>query len=290
MKNSFYPNTELVGLFGFPIKQSFSPFIQNVAAEITGTKIIYLPFEVHSSALKDAVKGILALGIKGFNVTVPHKVKIIEYLNKLSEEAAVIGAVNTVVNELGKLTGYNTDVHGVFESLIPFKTEISGNEISIFGSGGSTRAVIYTLIKNFKPKKIHLINRTLEHSEVLKQHFKNKMKYDGIRVRELNQPDSIGIISSSALVVNTTPVGMFPNADDSILNESNYFVKDQIVFDIVYNPVNTKFLQLAEKSGAKTVGGLKMLVEQAGKSFTLWTNVEFPAEKVYKSILLYLNK
>ena len=114
MQNSFYANTELIGLIGYPIKQSYSPFIHNVAAELTGTKIIYLPFEVHSSNLKNAVKGSVALGLKGFNVTVPHKVKVVDYLNKLSEEAAVIGSVNTVVNELGKLIGYNTDVHGIY--------------------------------------------------------------------------------------------------------------------------------------------------------------------------------
>ena len=103
MQNSFYANTELIGLIGYPIKQSFSPFIHNVAAELTGTKLIYLPFEVHADNLKNAVKGTVALGIKGFNVTIPHKVKILDHLDKLSEEAAVIGSVNTVVNELGKL-------------------------------------------------------------------------------------------------------------------------------------------------------------------------------------------
>lgn len=290
MKNSFYSNTELLGLLGFPLKQSYSPFIHNVAAELTGTKIIYLPFEVHSSNLKDAIKGMVALGIRGFNVTVPHKVKVLEYLNKLSEEAAVIGAVNTIVNDMGKLTGYNTDVYGIMESISGYKSEINGNEISIFGSGGSARAVIYTLIRNFKPKKIHLVNRTTEHAENLKSHFKSKMKFDAISIRELNQPNAVDIISGSALIVNATPVGMSPNIDDSIITLSKAFVKDQIVFDLVYNPVKTKFLQLAETNGAKIITGLKMLVEQAGKSFTLWTNVEFPSEKVYKSLLLYLNK
>lgn len=290
MKNSFYPNTELVGLLGFPIKQSYSPFIHNVAAELTGTKIIYLPFEVHSSNLKDAIKGMVALGIKGLNITVPHKVKVIQYLNKLSEEATIIGAVNTITNDMGKLTGYNTDVHGIIESLAEFKSNIIDQEVSIFGSGGSARAVIYTLIRNFKPKKIHLINRNTEHAENLKTHFKSKMKFDSISVIELNQPNFADVLSNSALVVNATPVGMHPNVDDSVITLSKTFVKDQIVFDLIYNPVKTKFLQLAESNGAKIISGLKMLVEQAGKSFTLWTNTEFPTEKVYKSLLLYLNK
>jgi shikimate dehydrogenase len=290
MQNSFYSNTEFIGLIGYPIKQSFSPFIFNVAAELTGTKLLYLPFEVHSSNLKNAVKGSVALGLKGFNVTVPHKVKVVDYINKLSEEASVIGSVNTVVNELGKLIGYNTDVSGIQESLFPYKNQISGNEVCIIGAGGSARAVIYTLIRNFKPSKIYLVNRTEQHAEELKQHFKSKMKYDGIVSKELQQPDLISILTNCALIANSTPVGMYPAIDDSVLSISDVFVKDQVVFDLIYNPVKTKFLQLADSKNAITINGLSMLVQQASKSFTLWTGNEFPTEKVYKSLLLYVTK
>lgn len=290
MQNSFYANTELIGLIGFPIKQSFSPFIHNVAAELTGTRIIYLPFEVHSSNLKNAVRGMVALGLKGFNVTVPHKVKVVDYVNKLSEEAAVIGSVNTVVNELGKLIGYNTDVNGILDSLTQYKSQISGNEVCVIGAGGSARAVIYTLARYFKPQKIYLVNRTDQHAEALKQHFKSKMKFDGIVTKELQQPDLITVLNNCSLIVNSTPVGMFPTSDDSVLSTADVFVKDQIVFDLVYNPVKTKFLQLAESKNAVTINGLNMLVQQAAKSFTLWTGNEFPTEKVYKSLLLYVTK
>jgi shikimate dehydrogenase len=290
MQNSFYTNTELIGLIGYPIKQSYSPFIHNVAAELTGTKIIYLPFEVHSSNLKNAVRGMVALGIKGFNITIPHKVKVVDYLNKLSEEATVIGSVNTVVNELGKLVGYNTDVQGILESLSPFKSQISGNEFCVIGAGGSARAVIYTLIRNFKPKKIYLVNRTEQHADSLKHHFKSKMKYDYIVTKELQHPDLIGLLNNCALIVNATPVGMYPAVDDSILSMADVFVKDQVVFDLVYNPINTKFLQLAESKSAIAFNGLNMLVHQAAKSFNLWTGKEFPVEKVYKSLLLYSTK
>ena len=290
MQNSFYANTELIGLIGYPIKQSFSPFIHNVAAELTGTRILYLPFEVHSTNLKDAVKGTVALGLRGFNVTVPHKVKIVDFINKLSEEAAVIGSVNTVVNELGKLIGYNTDVNGVVESLSPYKSQINGNQVCVLGAGGSARAVIYTLIRNFKPSKIILINRTEQYAETLKQHFKSKMKFDGIVTKELQQPDLKSLLNSCTLIANCTSVGMYPDTDDSIFTNSDVFVKDQIVFDLVYNPVKTKFLEFAESKGAVAVNGLNMLVQQAAKAFTLWTGNEFPTEKVYKSLLLYVTK
>jgi len=290
MQNSFYSNVELVGLIGYPIRQSFSPFIHNVAAELTGTKLIYLPFEVHSTNLKNAVKGITALGLKGFNVTVPHKVSAVDFMSKLSEEASVTGSVNTVVNELGKLIGYNTDVYGIVESLQSYKSHISSNEVSIIGAGGSARSVIYALIRNFKPKKIYLINRTPEHSETIKQHFKSKMKFDGIVTKELQQPDLINVLSNCSLIVNSTPVGMYPTIDDSVLSTADVFVKDQIVFDLVYNPVKTKFLQLADSRNAVTINGLNMLVQQAAKSFNLWTGNEFPTEKIYKSLLLYVSK
>lgn len=290
MQNSFYSNTEIIGLIGYPIKQSFSPFIHNVAAELTGTRLIYLPFEVHSTNLKNAVKGIVALGLKGFNVTVPHKVKVVDFINQLSEEASVTGSVNTVVNEMGKLIGYNTDVHGIVETLSPFKSKINGSEVCVLGAGGSARAVIYTLIRNFKPSKIFLINRTEQYAETLKQHFKSKMKFDGIVIKELMQPELVSILNNCSLIVNSTSVGMYPAQDDSILNTSDIFIKDQIVFDLVYNPVKTKFLQMAESKGAVPVNGLNMLVHQAAKSFNLWTGKEFPLEKVYKSLLLYVTK
>lgn len=290
MQNSFYSSVELVGLIGYPIKQSFSPFIHNVAAELTGTKLIYLPFEVHSSNLKSAVKGITALGLKGFNVTVPHKVSVVDFMSKLSEEASVTGSVNTVVNELGKLIGYNTDVYGIYESLQAHKSQISSNEVAVIGAGGSSRSVIYTLIRNFKPKKIYLINRTSEHSEAIKQHFKSKMRFDSIITKDLQQPDLLNVINGCALVINCTPVGMYPEVDDTVVNNPELFVKNQIVFDLVYNPVKTKFLQIAELSGATTINGLNMLVLQAAKSFNLWTGVEFPIDRVYKSLLLYLSK
>jgi shikimate dehydrogenase len=290
MQNSFYANTELIGLIGYPIKQSFSPFIHNVAAELTGTKLIYMPFEVHSSNLKNAVRGMVALGLKGFNVTVPHKVKVVDYINKLSEEASVIGSVNTVVNEQGKLIGYNTDVNGIVESLSQYKSQISGNEVCVIGAGGSARAVIYALIRNYKPQKIYLVNRTEQHAEALKQHFKSKMKFNDIVTKELQQPDLINVLNNCSLIVNSTPVGMYPTMDDIVLSTPDVFVKDQVVFDLVYNPVKTKFLQLAESKGAVAVNGLNMLVQQAAKSFTLWTGNEFPTEKVYKSLLLYVSK
>lgn len=290
MKNSFYNNTELIGLIGNPIKQTYSPFIHNVAIELTKLNYIYLPFSVPASNLNNALKGMIGLGIKGFNVTIPHKVKILDYLTDLSEEAAATGAVNTVVNDQGKLTGYNTDVNGVIETLLPYKDDITGSELAVIGSGGSARAVLYVLIRYFKPKKINLINRTEHRTEAIRTYFRDKMKFDSFTTHELFPPDLVETFAGSKLIINATPVGMYPETDDNVTSIPESFNENQIVFDLVYNPVKTNFLKLAESRGAVALDGISMLVHQAAKSFHLWTGVEMPVEEISKSLKLFISK
>ncbi|MEP0860069.1 MAG: shikimate dehydrogenase [Ignavibacterium sp.] len=290
MKDSMHLKTQLVGLIGHPIKHTYSPFIHNVAFELTGLDYIYLPFNVVPANLKSAIKGLVALGYRGFNVTIPHKVKVKEFMSKVSEEASFVGAINTVLIEEGKLFGYNTDVSGVLESLYSYRKEISDNECVVIGAGGSARAVIYTLIKHFKPSKIHLVNRTEQRAETLRQFFKTKMKFDSFTVNELIPPDIKDIIKNSVLIVNATSVGMYPDEDDAVLTQKDLFSKQQIVFDLVYNPVQTKLLKLAQSNGARTVDGIKMLINQAAKSFEIWTGEKMPVEQVEKALLLKINK
>lgn len=285
MKDSFKTNTKLLGLIGHPIKHTYSPYLHNIAIEMTGVNYVFLPFDVLPTNLKNAVKGILTLGIAGVSVTIPHKENIIRYLNGLSEEASTIGAVNTIVNDLGKLQGYNTDAEGVLETLLPFKSRIAGEEVTLIGAGGASRAVIYTLIRHFKPKQINLINRTERRAEVLKEHFAAKMRYDSFQVFELFPPDLVSVFKNSSLIINATSVGMFPENDDTITTLSKSFSKDQIVFDLVYNPPKTKLLEIAEAEGAKTVDGLTMLIHQAIRSFELWTAQTLEFEKLYRALL-----
>jgi shikimate dehydrogenase len=288
MKNSYHLNTYLTGLLGHPIKHSYSPLIHNVAFQLLNLDYVFLPFDVPPASLKTALKGMIALGIKGFNITIPHKENITQFMNNVSEEASIIGAVNTVVNDLGKLNGYNTDVNGVYETLAPFKEEITGNEVSVVGAGGAARAVIYTLIRYFKPSTIYLINRTEQRAETLKSYFRDKMKYDSFKTRELFPPDLIDVFKNSKLIVNATSVGMFPDSDDAITSLSNSFAKGQIVFDLVYNPPLTQLLKTAAAEGATTIDGLKMLVHQAAKSFELWTGEIMPVDEIHKTLQLYI--
>ncbi|MHB8905534.1 MAG: shikimate dehydrogenase [Melioribacteraceae bacterium] len=287
-QNKFNHNTKIIGVIGHPIKQSYSPLMHNIAFEIAGLNFIYLPFDVPSNSLKDAMKGMIALGIKGFNVTLPLKEKILPLLKDVSEEANIIGAVNTVVNDDGILRGYNTDVAGIVESLNPFKDEIAGAKISVIGTGGAARSVIYALIRTFKVGQINIINRTEQTAESLKEYFSVKMIHNDFKAHALVPPDLVETFRNSKLIINTTPMGMFPDIDDSATTIKDSFMKGQIVFDVVYNPVKTKLLRLAESQGATIITGLKMFVEQGAKAFELWTGEQMEKEKVYRAIESYL--
>ncbi len=289
-QNKFNNNTQIIGVIGHPIKHSFSPLMHNISFDLLDLNYIYLPFDVPASNLKDALKGMVALGIKGLNVTLPHKEKIISLLKETSEEANIIGAVNTIVNEEGILHGYNTDVYGVVETLMPFKDEIAGKTVSVIGAGGAARSTIYALIRYFKAERINIINRTEQTAESLKEYFITKMLFNEIHSYELVPPDLVDVFRDSKLIINATSMGMFPEVDDSPTTIPESFTKDQIVFDLIYTPLQTKFLKLAASQGAITLNGLRMLVEQGSKAFELWTGQKMPIDQVYKALVSYLTE
>ncbi len=282
LTDKFDNNKTLVGIIGHPIRHSYSPFMHNTSFKMRELDYIYLPFDILASNLEDALKGMVALGIKGFNVTLPYKEKIMDFLSDISEEAVVIGAVNTIVNESGKLMGFNTDVDGIHSVLEPYKEKLENSTISVIGAGGAARSVIYSLIRNFKPRKINIINRTEEKAESLKEYFSAKMLFEKIEAFELIPPDIVELLNTSALIVNATSIGMLPDEDDAPTTIADSFRKDQLVFDLIYNPIDTKFLKLAKSQGAVTINGLKMFVRQGAKSFELWTGEQIIEEEIYK--------
>jgi len=284
MRDLLKIKTNLIGLVGHPIKQTYSPFIHNLALKIKDLDYYYVPFDVDSVNFKKAVKGIISLNFIGFNVTIPYKTKVLPLLNHLSDESSIIGSVNTVVINEGNLYGYNTDVNGIIETLLPYKNDLIDEVYTIFGAGGSARAVIYTLIKHFKPRKINLINRTEDRALNVKDIFNEKMKFDAIEVLKLAPPDLVDEVQNSKLVINTTPLGMIPEVDDAVVNSEKFFNKNQIVFDLIYNPQLTKFLNFARQSNAEIINGIGMLIHQAAKSFELWTSEKFPIDEVKSSL------
>jgi shikimate dehydrogenase len=277
-------STKVVGIIGHPIKQSFSPQMHNKSFELLDLNFVYLAFDVLGNQLKESLKAMSLLGIKGFNVTIPHKEKIMQYMDHVSEEAASVGAVNTVVNEGNIFSGYNTDINGIIESLNPYKKEIAKSTASIIGAGGAARAVIYALIRHFKIKKINLINRTEERSEALKDYFKGKMHFENLSTYELMAKENLALFQSSKLIINTTSIGMFPSIEDSPTELKESFNSSQIVFDLIYNPLRTKFLELAAEQGATTINGLKMFVVQGAKSFELWTGEKMDVDFIYEQL------
>ena len=275
-------NTKVVGVIGHPIKHSLSPIMHNYAFNKLDLNYVYLPFDINPANLKEALRGMAALGITGFNVTIPHKERIVEYLDELSDGAKIVNAVNTVVNENGKLLGYNTDIDGIAKTLEDFKEKLNGKTVSLFGAGGAARAVIYTLITRFNIKEINIINRTVERAESLKDYFTSKLLFEKIKTYELIPPDLVKVLQNSTLIINTTSIGMSPEEDDTPTSIPESFNKNQIVFDVIYTPRKTKLLEIAESRNAITLNGLKMFIEQGAKAFELWTNKKMPVEKIEK--------
>lgn len=282
-------SSKIVGILGHPIRHSLSPMMHNRAFELLNLNTIYLPFDVPGASLKEAIKGMKALGFLGANVTIPHKERIVPYLDEVSEEASMIGAVNTITIESGKLYGYNTDVTGIYETLLDYRESLSGAEVSIFGAGGAARSLIYSLIRHFKVGRINLFNRTVQKAEELKEYFTTKMIFENIAVYELVPPDIVERLNRSKLLANTSSIGMYPSIDDSPTTIEASFNKEQIVFDVVYNPVKTKLLQLGETQGAVVLDGLKMFVEQGARAFELWTGEKMPKDDIYLTLKAELN-
>jgi len=257
-------NTALYAVIGCPIRHSLSPIIQNVAFRHHGLNAVYVAFEVED--LASAIKGVRSLGIKGLSVTVPHKVKIMSFLDGIDETAKEIGAVNTVVNQDGKLLGFNTDWLGVLLALKE-EGEISGKKFVVLGAGGAARAVVYALVK--EGAGVVILNRTYEKGVALAKEF----NVDALPLNQLSKIEAYGLI-------NTTSVGMWPKIDETLV--PSYILKHfSLVMDIVYHPFKTRLLQEAEEMGCKTVVGLKMLVYQGAEQFKLWTEKAAPVNEMF---------
>lgn len=280
MKKSIKSHTKLVGIIGHPIAHSWSPMIHGTAFKITKENYFYFAFDVLPKNLHEAMKGMQALGIVGANVTVPHKEAVMEFLDEISADARLVGAVNTIYVQNDSLVGHNTDVDGAVAALKPYRDQIADQNVTIFGAGGGARAVVYSLIAYFRPAQISVINRDTSRAELLKKFFADSQNYRSIRVVELHSMDEGSVVESSRLVVNATQVGMSPAITENIMVQDNRDYDGKIFFDLVYNPVQTSFLKLAKKKNAITISGLEMLYQQAAKAFELWTGVTMPLEKV----------
>jgi shikimate dehydrogenase len=280
--------TGICGLIGDPIEHSMSPAMHNAAFRKTGLDYIYVPFRVTGNNLPGAISGLRSLNFRGLNVTIPHKVAVIPFLDELEPMAEKIGAVNTIVNNNGFLKGYNTDAGGFIKTLTEKGIDPAGKNILILGAGGASKAVSFTLAE--LGANIIILNRRqdMRWAEELSQNILRFFKTSA-KAMELNDMNLKDILKSADILVNATSVGMSPDIDRTLVTKE-LIRPETIVFDVIYNPVKTKLLAEAEKAGAVTIGGLNMLVWQGALSFKLWTGVEAPVDIMKKEAAGMLNK
>ncbi|MBG9911078.1 shikimate dehydrogenase [Bacillus xiamenensis] len=269
----------LYGLIGYPVGHSMSPDIHNAALKDAGIDGHYHGFQVEEHDLADAVSGMKALGISGFNVTVPHKVEIMQYLDKIDVTAERLRAVNTVRLEKGQLVGYNTDGEGFLHSLLEALDQpLSELSFLMIGAGGAARA-IYMTMAEYAPKSFDITNRTIEKAESLIESAEGKITSSAI---PLNQAEER--LGNYDVIIHTTSIGMYPNVEETPISLTKA-KKTVVVCDIVYNPIETKLLSEAAGLGLKTVDGVGMFVGQAARAFELWTGITPDARKM-KSIVI----
>ncbi|MCS7113250.1 MAG: shikimate dehydrogenase [Nitrososphaerota archaeon] len=269
--------TNIYGVIGYPIEHSLSPLIHNAAINALGIDAVYVAFHVKPGTLREAIYGMKALGVKGFNVTMPFKTEIIPYLDRLDEEAIFVEAVNTVVEVDGVFVGYTTDGLGAFEVLKSMVKNLDGLDVVVIGAGGAARALIYHLSK--LPCGITILNRSIEKAKIivekLQPYSNAKLTYGG-----LSKDYQEEAIPKAHVIVNATPVGM--TTPGCPISPSLIGCK-HIVFDMIYWPPETQLLIEAKLRGATTVNGLPMLVYQAAYSFKLWFGRFPPLDVMFKA-------
>jgi len=267
--------TQLVGVFGCPIAHTVSPAMHNAAFAALGLDWCYLPFLVQPERLEAAVRGLPALGIRGVNVTIPHKGAVLPLLDELEEQARLIGAVNTIDQREGKLKGYNTDGEGFLRALRGAGFEPAGCRAVVLGAGGSARAVTAALIQA-GAREICLVCRTLSRGEAAARGLRSRGT-GSVAVLPWEPASMEAALGQAELLVNATPIGMHPQPEASPVPGS-LLRPGLAVFDLVFNPAETRLVREAEKRGARGVGGVVMLVQQGAISFQLWTGRAAPLE------------
>lgn len=277
--------TSVYGIIGDPVEHTLSPGMHNAAFKKLGLDNIYVPFNVKAEELESAINGAYSLGIKGLNVTIPHKTEVVKYLDYLDIAAGLIGAVNTVEFGENGAVGHNTDGIGAVRA-IEEVSPVKDKKIMILGAGGAARAISFQLLLS-GARKIVISNRTIEKASELKEDLVEKLEQD-VKVTDLGV-ELENELKDSDVLINTTPVGMYPNISQKPLVTSNMMHKDLIVNDIVYNPLKTGLLVEAEKAGAKTITGVKMLMYQGVESFKIWTGFEPPVDTFQKALMNEMN-
>ena len=271
--------TQIVGVIGWPTEHSLSPPMHNAAFQALGLDWCYLPFAVHPAHLREALAGVRGLGLRGINVTVPHKEGVASLVDELTSAARAIGAVNTVMRRGEALIGHNTDAGGFLRALREAGLEPKGCSALVLGAGGAARAVVYALAS--VGAQIIILNRTVERAHALAAEFTGVSQTARLEGGPLDANSLRLEMARPDLVVNATSLGMWPQVDTTPWPEELPFPSHSLLFDLVYNPRETRLMRHALRGGASAVGGLRMLVHQGAEAFALWTGREPPVETMF---------
>lgn len=276
-------HTGLTALLGSPVAHSISPMMHNESFRYHNLDYVYLCFDVDEDGLSIAVDGLKKIGIRGFNLTMPNKNKMVELVDRLSPAGQLIGAINTVVNDDGVLTGHNTDGVGFMRSLEDAGHKITGKTLTMLGAGGAATAICAQAALD-GVECIHIFARTTSRFWDRTEEFVrkiNEMTSCKAILHDNNDKEALRqALDDSAILVNASSVGMAPNTDASLIEDPSYFHKGLIVYDAIYNPRETKLLRLAREAGCETCNGLYMLLYQGAEAFRIWTGKEMPIDLI----------
>jgi shikimate dehydrogenase len=275
-------NTRLCMVIGNPVAHSLSPALHNAAFNALGLDFIYLPCQV------DDVAGVLAgmramHNFRGMSVTIPHKIEVMKYLDEINAADRVIGSINTIINDNGKLTGFGTDGPAVIKAFVDAGIELAGKHVLIIGVGGACRAIAFTLAYRAGLQQITLLGSKRVVFEGLAAELR---KHTEVQVEATlrNEESLAEAMSRADIIINATPVGMSPNTDASLI-PPELFRAGQVVFDAVYTPQETKLLADARAAGLQTVSGVEMFINQAVLQFELFTGMPAPEEVMRKAVM-----
>ena len=282
-KNIISGGTRLCGVIGDPVEHTMSPAMHNAAFAQMGLDYVYVPFKVKKVGLSRAIDGMRGLNIRGLSITIPHKVAVIPLLDKLDPLAEKIGAVNTITNDDGVLTGSNTDAGGFLQALLARGIEPKGKKIVILGAGGASRAISFILAE--RGAHLVILNRLLEldWAEELAGRLSSFFTQE-VKALELVEENLNGVLPAADILVNTTSVGMSPNINETPV-PAKLLRHGLVVFDIVYNPIKTRLLKEAETAGAETISGVDMFVWQGALAFEKWTGQKAPLDLMKREVI-----
>jgi len=275
--------TKLVGVIGFPIEHSLSPPMHNAAFAKLGMDWAYVAYRVEPARVPEAIRGIVALGMVGLNVTIPHKQAAAELVDELDPAARALHSVNTIHNLSGMLKGYSTDGPGFVRSVEETGARLQGKAVTLIGAGGSARAVAYALVSAGVGSLTVAARRPQKAEEVAAMVTEHTGR--SVAVVDLNSPSARETVLRSDILVDSTSVGMHPNVDVPPVIPADWMHAGQLVCDLTYNPRETCLLKAARAAGAETLDGTGMLVHQGAIAFEIWTGVKAPVETMREALL-----